>query len=153
MDVKNLIADDLVNHEVRVTLPGGKEEQTLYLIEMTSRTSKLADFTKAYQGQATETHLKIAKKIFGGEKMDNVYGVLFSQERETRMVFAFNREFADYDKERKEIVYKDIDDLLMGYIDPATPDFSKPNFFHTEHPMFPKGGTSGVLKYSLVEKT
>jgi hypothetical protein len=143
-----IVAGDLQNHLVEVTLPGEEEKRKLFLIMVTGLTSKLDDLKVTYGEKATSTHLKIAEKIFGTKKTENIYGVFLDSS--LKMVFAFNRNFADYNKKGKKIDYKDIDDFLVGKI-VVKPSPSKPK------PPLPgshsfSGGGSGLLRYSLVEK-
>ena len=111
----SLIKEDLQRHKIAVTLPSEQDEKSLYLILITAKTSKLKDLKKTYDSKATRTHLKIAKKIFGEDETENVYGVLIDES--LQMVFAFNRDFADYNSKKKEIVFKDIDDVLIDRIE------------------------------------
>lgn len=110
-----LIKEDLRRHRVTVTLPGEQEEKSLYLILITAKTKKFKDFVETYGNQVTTTHQKIAQKVFGAEETKNVYGALIDENM--RMIFAFNRDFADYDKTKKAIVFKDIDDVLIDRIE------------------------------------
>lgn len=111
----DLIHEDLRRHKVSVTLPGEQEEKSLYLILITAKTSKLEDFWGTYGDKATAIHQKIAQKVFGTEETENVYGALIDES--LRMIFAFNRDFADYDSNNKTIVFKDIDDVLINRIE------------------------------------
>lgn len=144
----DLIRGDLKRHKVTVVLPGEQEEKHFYLIMVKGKTSKFEDFKKTYGEQATTTHLRIAKKIFGYKEIENTYGVFVDED--LRMIFAFNRDFADYDKTKKAIIYKDIDDVLIEKIGPVvTPGFPDSNV-PSNFPI-PSGG--GILiKYSLTEK-
>lgn len=143
----SLIGADLKRHEVLVTLPNSNEEQLLYLIMVTAKTSKFQDFMQTYGDKATNTHAKIAKKIFGEEETDSVYGVLL--DLDMQMIFAFNREFADYDRKQQKIIYKDVDDLLTELIKVTEPP---------KTPVFPPKASrpgsalTGTLRYSLAEK-
>jgi len=148
----DLIKKDMQRHKVIVKLPNEKKEEELYLILITAKTSKLMDFKKTYRGKAivTLTHLKIAQKIFDNTETENVYGIFLN--KNLQMVFAFNRDFADYDSEKKLIVYKDIDDVLTDEIE--TKDDVEDNVIKIpkRRDMFPGGGGSMLIKYSLAEK-
>lgn len=156
-NVIDLINEDLLNHRVAVKLPREKHIKLLYLILITAKTSKLKDFQKTYGNEVTMAHLKIAKKVFGEDKTENIYGV-FVDENLT-MVFAFNREFADYNSKKKTVIFKDIDDLLIDKIEvkkdegSSFPKFdSKKLFSVPEQGGRRDGGGRGLIKYSLTEK-
>jgi hypothetical protein len=172
MNAKNLLLKDLQRHEVTVSLPGESEKRKLYLIEITAKTSKYDDFVQVYP-EATPIHLKLAEKLFGRDEVNNIYGVFL--DTALWVVFAFNREFADYDKKKQEIVFKPIDDLLLDSVsgkDTSVSDLkikkgSFPKSLKPEGDTGPKrhpfrrdrssfwpgdGGSSGVVRYSLTEE-
>ena len=142
----NLINEDLQRHKVKVILPAEKKEVSLYLIMVTAKTKKLEDFVQTYGTKATTTHRKIAKKIFGTGETENIYGVFLGED--LKMVYAFNRDFADYDKNKKVILYKDVDDILVDKIPTNEETFTPPSFKPSDF----GGGGGMVLRYSLVEK-
>jgi len=143
----NFINEDLQRHKVKVILPGETKEVSLYLIMVTAKIKKLEDFVQTYGTKVTTTHQKIAKKIFGTGETDNVYGVFLGED--LKMVFAFNRDFADYDKNKKVIVYKDIDDILIDKIPINKEEFTPPRL---RPPSFGGRGVEMRLRYSLSEK-
>ena len=145
------IKEELQRHLVSVILPEGREKKSLYLIMVTGKTNKLTDFINTYGNQVTETHIKIAKKIFGENETDNIYGVFV--DKDLQMIFAFNREFADYNKQKKRIVFKNIDDVLTDKIKVREKDNTIPPLHEKKKPVFPQGDSgSMILKYSLIEK-
>jgi hypothetical protein len=143
-----LVVEDLQNHLVDIRLPGEKEEKQLFLIMVTAVTSKLEDLQETYGEDVTNTHLKIAEKVFGTEKAENTYGVLLDDDK--KMVFAFNREFADYNRSKKEIVYTDLDTLLVEKIEPKQK--LAPSFRPPRNSGSGRGGGSMIMRYSLPEK-
>lgn len=148
-NVIGLIKEDLQRHKVTVKLPNEQEERSLFLIEITGKTSKLNDLEMTYGSEMTPVHKKIIKKFFGEDETENVYGVLVDDD--LRMVFAFNRDFADYNAEKKSIVYKDIDDLLLDMIE--VKETKESPIPHTTGRKLPKGiGGRGIVRYSLTEK-
>lgn len=146
-NVISLIKEDLRRHKVTVTLPSEQDEKSLYLILITAKTSKIKDLKKTYASRVTTTHLKIAKKVFREDETENVYGVLVDEN--LQMVFAFNRDFADYDSKKKAIIFKDIDDVLIDRIEVKDKEaFPIPR--PSSRRALPRGG--GAIRYSLTEK-
>ncbi len=151
----DLIKEDLRRHKVTITLPSEQEEKSLYLMLITAKTSKLRDLYKTYGNKVTTTHLKIAKKIFGEDETENLYGIFIDEN--LQMVFAFNCDFADYDHQKRVIVFKDIDNILIDRIEvKEKKDFSIPL------PRIPRGGvrfprndrddwSNTLIKYGLPE--
>lgn len=163
----NSVKEELQRHKVIIILPGEDKKKSLYLIMITGETSKLDDFRITYNKEITALHLKIAKNVFGENKTENVYGVLVDDS--LRMVFAFNRDFADYDRKKKAIIFKNVDDVLMDIIRagkaraevkktemkegkglPVLPSEGRP-FSFPNRELFPSAG-EGMIKYSIIEK-
>lgn len=157
-NVIGLVKKDMKRHEVIVTLPNEQMEKSLYLILIAAKTSKLEDIKKTYGNKVTSTHLKVAKKIFGEDETENIYGVLFDEN--LQMIFAFNREFADYDRKKKLIIFKDIDDILIDKIEvkknegSSFPKLDSEKLFSVpeQESRRSEGGGRGLIKYSLTEK-
>lgn len=145
-NVLGLVREDIQRHKISVVLPDETEARSLYLVEVTGLTSKLKDFKEAYGKLVTAIHEKIAEKVFGESETQNVYGVLFDED--LKMVFAFNRSFADYDQVIKEIVYRDIDEILLEKVEVKK---EKPTPSSGGQKRFDSGGGM-VLRYSLAEK-
>lgn len=113
-NANDLLRNDMKRHKAPVILPDEKQIRNLYLIEFTAKTKKLEDFKTVYGEKATAIHLKLAEKTFGETETDNVYGVFMDEN--LQMVFSFNREFADYDREAKKIIFRDMDNVLLGKV-------------------------------------
>lgn len=152
--MKNAIAllkKDLENHRVVVILPGETEKKSLFLVMTGAKVNKLEDFKKTYGSKVTATHLKIAAKIFKEGETENVYGVFMDDN--LQMVFAFNRDFADYSPKKEMIIYKEIDDLLVDGIEPKksgsdTETFPRKNFSSNSMP----GSGMITYRYGIFEK-
>ncbi len=125
-NVLSIVRGDMVRHKVNVLLPGELEVKMLYLLMISAETNTVEDFQKTFSGQITHLHLRLAKKIWGDKKKQNTYGVFFDDEM--KMVFAFNRLFADFQKKGLStsgdglVVYRDLDEL----IEKAIGDINKP---------------------------
>lgn len=146
----HLICTDLKRHMVQVILPeedGRKIERTMYLIMIRAKTSMLSDFEYVFSDALVSMHKKIAEKVFKREETDNDYGLLINED--LKIVFAFNRAFADYDKNKKEIIYRDPDDILSERIEVS----ANPNSIEVDdfRPPF-SGGGGMTIRYSLAEK-
>jgi len=135
-----IIEKDCGRHKVPVILPGKKGPKDYFLIMIDAKTSLLEDLKITYGDAVTRLHVRMAENLSWVAETDNTYGVLI--DNEMRMVFAFNRAFADYNKKTKEIDYKDIDDLLIEKIKPSTVSIP---------PRRPSGGSMGVLRYAIQE--
>ncbi|HPV70727.1 MAG TPA: hypothetical protein PKY08_02410 [Candidatus Magasanikbacteria bacterium] len=151
-NILDLLKKDLQRHKVAVCLPGRDDECQLYLIEVTALTSKFDELRLIYRTKMNALRSKLAEKIFGRGETSSVFGVFLDDD--CRMVFAFNRDFADYNKETKMVVFKDIDDILLGRLDEIEAEPTPHTPMVIERP--PSGGGfdggSAVFRYSLVEK-
>lgn len=110
-NVMSVILKDLERQKVRVILPGFEEERDLFLMGVEANTSTLEDFKTTFAGKITMTDLLVAKKVFGENVTKNKYGVFVDQEQ--KMIFAFNLIFGDYDKEKRVMVYKTVQEILL----------------------------------------
>ncbi|MFC1609010.1 hypothetical protein ACFL2R_02745 [Patescibacteria group bacterium] len=149
----SLVKGDMERHKVKVVLPDEGVERVLFLVMTSAKTSKLKDFRQTYGKRVTSTHNKIAEKIFGEGETDNIYGIFFDMD--LKMIYAFNRDFADYDSEKKAVVFEDVDDLLLGKIEVKPDEEVKPNPDIKPpggHFPFPGGGGGIGIRYSLTEK-
>lgn len=156
-----IVIEDLKKHEVMVALPGENGEKytynratrALYLIELKAKTDKAREFEEVFGKELTSLHLKIAKKVFGDQETESVYGVLINPFN--KIVFAFNREFADYDRDKQEIVFRDPGDILASLIAFPEPGKKKLSFDQEEDMgrIFPKKGEfpKGYIRYSLLD--
>lgn len=107
----SVILKDLERQKVRVILPGFEEERDLFLMGVEANTSTLEDFKTTFAGKVTMTDLLVATKVFGDNESKNKYGVFVDQEH--KMIFAFNLRFGDYDKEKRMVVYKTVQEILL----------------------------------------
>jgi hypothetical protein len=158
----SMIRNDMQRHKVTVTLPNEQEEKQLFLTIMEAKTSQFEDFKQTYGKQVTTTHLKLAEKVFGKGETENTYGVFY--DKNLQIVFAFNRDFADYDSSKKQVLFKDIDDLLIERVqakevwkkkEKKKLDLHLPSI--PRRPRRPVIHDSGfnphtIIKYSLTEK-
>lgn len=132
-------------HTVEVVLPGSTESKTFYLLLFQNDTGRLIDdFLQAYGDE-----LKLlAEKVIGYYNQPNSYGVLFDEC--LRMVFAFNTQLADIDRNLKRIVYRDPQEVLSELIK------LPPNYNYTPVPDFGPdtdfGGGDGpkiIIRYAI----
>lgn len=114
----HIVLSDMVRHKVKVTLPGELGVKSLYLLMISAETNTVEDLQRTFDRQVTHLHLRLAKKIWGNKKRQNTYGVFFNDEM--KMIFAFNRLFADF--KDGQVVYCDLDEL----IEKAIGDINKP---------------------------
>lgn len=156
----SLIKKDLKRHKVNVSLNGNGRGRgkTCYLVLMVAKTSLLADLKNTYGKEFTPVHLKLAKKIFGEKETDNTYGVLVDEN--LTPLFAFNRQFADYDRSTRTVIFKDLDSILVDRVEvkkgSVIPEIDLSDLHIPqggERRRFPGfEGMHVLLKYSLVEK-
>jgi len=144
----SLIKEDLMRHKVEVTLPGEKSKKHLFLIIIKAKTKLEVDYRATFGNAISLLHVKIAKKIFGTDETENEYGVFL--DNDLKMVFSFNTLFADYDRNKKEVVYRDLDSILVNAINQIDIKNTFDEAF-TQEKVATKGPV-GILKYSLVEK-
>jgi hypothetical protein len=151
-NVIELIRTDIKRHQVEVILPGEEKSRMLFLIEVVAKTSKVEELPLVYGEKVSSLHLKVAEKIFGKQESENVYGVFVDEN--LKYVFAFNRDFADYNPEKRCVEYKELDDILVEKVEPRKVE-------PLTIPRSPRsrdrgrgglGGGHTVLKYSLTEK-
>jgi len=149
--VIEFIKADLQRHKVVVTLPGESEERELYLMIVSAMVSRFKDFKQTYGRRVKPLHRKIAKKFFGLKETENVYGVFL--DADLKMVFAFSREFGDYDRSQKVVVFTDIDDHIAENVKAVPAGKPQAVAVACARPHFPRsGGGSGRMVYSLTEK-
>ena len=106
----SIVRGDMERHRVSVTLPGEATQRKSYLLMVGAKTSLLKDIEVTYGQTATCQFMRFLKKIYGEAETDNVYGVFLDDD--LKIVFAFNRLFADYDSKSHTVVYKAIDKLI-----------------------------------------
>ncbi|MFA6594018.1 MAG: hypothetical protein WCT16_02045 [Candidatus Buchananbacteria bacterium] len=116
---------DLQNHRVKVKLPGRQdsqdptdgEAQDCYLIIMRGKTKLAEEFMAVYPEETKMANL--VSKILGTEEIVCDYGVLLDEN--LRIIFAFNRLFADYDHEKQEVIFKTPDQVLIEQLNNGFP--------------------------------
>lgn len=109
----SIVKGDVVRHKVRVTLPGDSKPKTLYLLMISGETSTLEDLKSTFGDKISTLHLRLAKKVWGEGRTQNTYGVFVDDD--LKMVFAFNRLFADF--ENGQVVYRDLDEIIEKAVD------------------------------------
>ncbi|MFC1698248.1 hypothetical protein ACFL1H_07985, partial [Nanoarchaeota archaeon] len=82
-----------------------------YLIEVKAESEMLKDFTDTYKDDIDKFKTDLGRNIFGNKKSMQTYGVLINTDLE--YVFAFNRKFADLNKNKTNILYKKPEDILL----------------------------------------
>lgn len=104
---------DIARHRVKVTLNADdgmsdveSHSNNYYLIIVRAQVSMLSEFLAAYGS----SHSRLAKSILSDEPSWCEYGVLLDES--FNMVFAFNMEFASYNRATCLIEYKDAQDAL-----------------------------------------
>ena len=107
----SVVRKDLEKQRVKVFLPDFGEERDLFLIGVDSTTSTFEDFKTTFAGKATMTEIIAAKKVFGENETKNKYGVFV--DNHFQMVYFFNLLFGDYDKEKRIVVYKTPQEILL----------------------------------------
>ena len=157
---RNLIStieDCLKEHAV--TIKQGEDAQTFYLIEQTVRTPLFDDFICTYAGEVDKFKTELAKQLMLKRSTEQTYGVLVNTD--LRDTYAFNRAFADLDREKQAIVFKDMEEVLLeraGKKDITSykaPEKKKPLPEGGYHDNFFEGNNSfegPLIKYSLTGK-
>ena len=148
-----VVKTDVRRHQAEVILPGEECVRQLYLLEMTGKTRLIEDLRVTYGEAITPFHEKLAKKLFGEEESINKYGVFWDDD--LKLVFAFNRRFADYDPKTKTVVYKDLDDFLVAAtatpVEPVDESPDNPAPFAPSHwPVHLPADAGGMMiRYSI----
>jgi hypothetical protein len=131
-----------------IVLRNSEAGEKFFLLNVGYETSRLDDFIKTYEpfGGVDSFKMKVAEKLFGKQKVNNRYGIVF--DRDLRMRLAFNTAFAHYDAKRKDILYTPVEDLLLS-IDPKK-DLSE-NLGVVPRPI-PRPGPPITFRYAIVGK-
>ncbi|MBT5021746.1 hypothetical protein HOK51_08480 [Candidatus Woesearchaeota archaeon] len=111
---RNLIAtleDCLKEHQVDLKDSKGTDVVPMYLIEVNAKSWLLKDFLDTYKSEINDFKRKLADKILRGDNVTQKYGVLLNTN--LKYSFAFNRDFADLDKNRGKIEFKDAEEYLL----------------------------------------
>ncbi|MFC1753839.1 hypothetical protein ACFL96_10690 [Thermoproteota archaeon] len=147
---RNLISTiDECMQEHEVVLAEGESTVSRFLIEVTAQSSPAKDFTDTYKGDVDKFRKKLAEKLLGKEPTIQTYGVLVTPE--LAFDFAFNRKFADLDREGNRIVFKNPEELLLEMSEgqDLSPQGSIPDTY-MDSPSSDSGEM--VFKYSLTGK-
>jgi hypothetical protein len=132
--------------EHRVELQSSKGISPFYLIEVSVQNKLAADFIETYQASLDDFKIQLAEKTFSGQSQKQKYGVLINPD--LQFVFAFNRAFADLNREKHKIVYKNPDEVLLGKTPiQQKPVSSEPTFTPKSSSEFPT-----IIKYSITGK-
>lgn len=98
----------LEEHEVIV------QGSSYYLVEVGVNSSLVRDLAATFGKELTDFHHELAKKV-GDKTCPQTYGALVDPG--LNYVFAFNRLFADYNRKKEEVVFKDPADILLPWVD------------------------------------
>lgn len=106
--------EEMQDHVVTVKLPGEDTKNKLALIEIGVKVSMLDILEATYGDEFNEDQRTLAKEIFGKEKKSMAFGVFFEGKK---MVFAFCRDFVDYDPKKQELfIQKKLVDVMKAAI-------------------------------------
>lgn len=151
MNALPLLSQDMDNYKVTIILPNTKTEREMYLLMMQAKVDTAKELKSIYGKEVTTLHLRLITKTLGNGETDNTYGVFFNSE--LRIVFAFNRLFAGYDSESKQVVYKTLDEIIEAIIDkPVEEELSgfTPAPFRPNVPFWRPNGALDILsRYSI----
>jgi hypothetical protein len=100
--------------EHQVDLQSSTGISPFYLIEVSAKNKLASDFIDTYKTELDAFKTQLAEKTFSGQSSKQTYGVLI--DTDLQFVFAFNRAFADLDREQHKIVFKNPVDLLLGNV-------------------------------------
>lgn len=104
----NVIENCLMEHKVFISQGKSKIPFYLTMVQMTNH-GLFEDFKKVYSG-VEDFQIQMAKKLM--KKNNNqTYGVLIDSD--LKYQFAFNRKFADFDRQKNKIVFKSPEEVLL----------------------------------------
>jgi hypothetical protein len=157
IEKRNLITtiqECMAEHTVNITYKG--ETRKLYLIEVSVKNSLFQDFMDTYTGEIDDFKKDLAKKLM--KKNDQqTYGVLIDEN--LKYAFAFNRKFADLNKQKDALVYKTPEEAILSVNGGNDLSTSYPSsnpaptpFQHESNWPWHGGGSGTTLKYSLQGK-
>lgn len=112
--MKNTNLLETITHclrEHQVNLIDGKKKESFYLIEVSAPSSLLVDFKDTY-GSIDPFKTQLADRTLSSRVFNNVYGVLVGQDM--RYKFAFNRNFADLNKDKTALDFRSVEDILLN---------------------------------------
>jgi hypothetical protein len=148
-NILGVVIDGMKPHIVETTLfPGDKVCSSLALIEVNMEVRMIDILQETYGEEFGPEQRIIAEKIYGLGKINMDFGVFFL---DRKMVFAFSRRLANYNKVTKEVDYKSLDRMLMADMKlsvgavPVRP--SKEEINRSNRPDL----STVIMKYALIE--
>jgi hypothetical protein len=149
---RNLIStieDCLKEHQV--TVSDDKNIEQMFLIQMSAPSTLLEDFMNTYNTSRSvevvnNNYAKLLSTVLvgaakGTTDVPQTYGVLVDTNLTCR--YAFNMEFADFNKQEEKVVFKPIEDVLKKCADEVIEKINKPRI--VREPSW----DNMVIKYSL----
>lgn len=139
-------------HIVPVKLPGDKKLVKRALVEVGAKASMIEILAATYGETFGGLHRKLAEKLYGEAEIDLVFGVFYEEDK---MVFAFCRDVADYNKKTKKVECRDLDEVLVEKVNPIEGIPVRPpiQFPEADMPSRPPGSMPDMMvRYALVEK-
>lgn len=95
---------------MEIMLPGEKKTRLRALMSVKMEYNKLEAFRRTFMLNATQ--LKIAQTVFREDKTyKDEYFIMI--DNRLRIIFAFHGEFAKFDRDKKRIIFKDPDYILI----------------------------------------
>ncbi len=143
------VAQEYAKHTVQV------EGQEMILVNFNYSSPTLQDCLETYRQELTdEFKLRVATQKFGEGNQSNTYGVFF--DHDLRMHFVFNECFAHFNREKGELLYTSLEEVLLGNdkkisktSPPVEPALTIPKFLHPRDP-FNKVCTGGRICYAII---
>ena len=150
---KNLIStieDCLKEHTVMVA--DDKHTEQMFLIQMSAPSTLLKDFMETYNTSRSvevinNSYAKLLSTIIVGAAKGTIdvaqtYGVLVDTNLTCR--YAFNMEFADFNKQEEKVVFKPMEDVLMKCADEVVKKINQPKVVRE------RSLDDMVIRYSLM---
>lgn len=130
------VKECLQEHQIELAVP-------MYLIEVGASSLLFKDFIDTYNGDVDNFKRKLAEKTLGQNPSNQMYGVLV--DTDLQYTFAFNRQFADLDRQGQRIAFKSVEDILLEYS--SGQDLSQGDMNEKKFPGFNSGGT--IIRYAI----
>jgi hypothetical protein len=138
-------------NEILLNTEGNENVEKLFLVNISYDTSTIKDLMRTYKKEMNPFQKKLAENIFGTEKTNNKYGVLFSSDLQIK--YAFNTNFAKYDEKSKSIIYTPVEEVLLGKTKLKISDLSDHKPAYNPKPHFrPNNNGPTTFRYSLQGK-
>jgi hypothetical protein len=137
--------------EHQVELVGTQGVVPMYLIEVGASSPLFKDFIDTYNGDIDNFKRKLAEKTLVQNPSNQMYGVLV--DTDLQYAFAFNRQFADLNRQRQRIAFKGVEDILLEHS--SGQDLSQVDMPEDSFPKFNGGGFdpgSTLIRYSITGK-